>query len=415
MKPKITIFHCSFIYTGGGERIVFGQVEELLKRGFEVEVFAPVIDEKKCYPDIIKKYSIKTLLPQLPGWFPFRHAILMLLTSALMPVLALRFKKTDLFIGENQPGVWLAYLCSKVLGKPYLIYTCHPNKMIFPRNLSREQIWKNQPDFYFLSILFIPFKKVVAFLDRISFRGSGRRILTNGFFIGRETAKTYGVDWLGCPSGAPFVKTVKNNNSLKGKIRVGDLEIKKPYLLYVGRHEVWKRIDLAIKAFKKITAKHPDLRFVIRGQFTCHTDDLKKLVEKSGLKDRVLFSRGGTNQNELRRLYFNGLLYVFPSKKEDFGIVIIEAMGAGLPVVAWNRGGPRDIVIDGQTGYLAKPYSVDDFAEKILKLLESPSLRKKMSQAGARRIKKEFTWQKHGDILEKEIREILSEPQKITF
>ncbi|MFC1790759.1 hypothetical protein ACFLZP_04735, partial [Patescibacteria group bacterium] len=231
-KTKITIFHCSFIYTGGGERIVFGQVDELAKRGFEVEVFAPVIDRSKCYPDIIDKYPIKTLLPQLPAWFPLRHAILMLLTSVLMPFLALRFFKTDLFIGENQPGIWLAYVCSKVLGKPYLIYTCHPNKMIFPRNLSREQIWKNQPDFYFLSTLFIPFKKLVAFFDRVSFKGSKRRILTNGFFIGRETAKIYGVDWLGCPSGAPFIKTAKNGDPLEGNIQVGSLRIKKPYLLY---------------------------------------------------------------------------------------------------------------------------------------------------------------------------------------
>lgn len=408
---RITIFHCSFIYTGGGERIVLGQIDGLRKRGYEVECFTPVMDKQKCYPDIIDQYPISTLLPQLPSWFPFRHALLLLLTSLLALLLVLRFRDTDLFIGENQPGTWLAYVASRILAKPYLIYTCHPNKMIYPRELSREQIWKNQPDFYWLSIFFEPFKLILKFLDRISFTGSSRPVLVNGYSIGQEFAKIYKTAWLPCPSGAPFVKEesriLTNNDVFEGEIKVGKLVIKKPYLLYVGRHEVWKRIDLAIKAFVKVVRQYPDIRLVIRGPFSAHTETLKKIVQNLGLEDKVLFSSEEGSQEELKKLYFNAALYVFPSEKEDFGIVIIEAMGAGVPVVAWNSGGPKDIIVDGETGFLAKPFSLDDFAEKVLKILKDKKLRQKMSLASWQRVKNNFSWEKHLDILEKEIKKAL--------
>lgn len=406
-KPKITIFHCAFIYTGGGERIVLGQMKGLKKRGYEVSCFVPAMDKKRCYPDIIGQYPVSTLLPQLPDWFPFRHGILLLLTCCLAPLLAFRFHETDLFLGENQPGTWLAFIISKVLKKPYLIYTCHPNKMLYPRRLSREQIWKNQRDFYWLSLFFEPLKPVLKLLDKVSFMSSQLPVLTNGYFIGREFAKVYQTAWKGCPSGAPFVRKESNNDVFAGEVRVGKLRIKKPYLLYVGRHEVWKRIDLAIKALARIVKDYSDIRLVIRGPFSAHTEDLKELVKKLGLEDKVFFSPGGQNQKELKNLYFNASLLVFPSVKEDFGIVIIEAMGAGVPVVAWNSGGPKDIVIDGQTGFLAKPFSLDDFAAKIVKILKNKRLRAKMSQASWQRVKDHFSWQKHLDILEEEIKKAL--------
>lgn len=411
-SPKITIFHCAFVYTGGGERIVLEQTQGLLARGYKVSCFAPAVDKKRCYPDTINQYPVCSLLPQLPEWFPFRTGILLVLGSLLIPFVAFRFRKTDLFIGENQPGTWLAYVCSRILGKPYLIYTCHPNKMVYPRSLSRDQIWKNQKDFYWLSIFFEPFKPILKYFDRVSFRGSRYPVLVNGYFIGKEFARIYKTSWIGCPSGAPFIKEeskiLKNNNVFAGEVKVGELRIKKPYLLYVGRHEVWKRIDLAIKAMVRIVKEYPDVRLVIRGPFSTHTKTLKKMANKLGFEDKVLFSEEKGSQDELRKLYFNAAAFVFPSKREDFGIVLIEAMGAGVPVVAWNSGGPTDIVVNGETGFLAKPFSLDDFAQKIVKILKDKKLRQKMSLASWQRVKNNFSWDRHLDILEGEIKKALT-------
>src|SRR5713226_3992795 len=71
---RIAVFHCGFTYSGGGERVVIEEVLGLRRRGFAVECFAPTVDASRCYPDLIGEVRVRTFLPQLPRWFPFREA-----------------------------------------------------------------------------------------------------------------------------------------------------------------------------------------------------------------------------------------------------------------------------------------------------------------------------------------------------
>jgi glycosyltransferase involved in cell wall biosynthesis len=81
------------------------------------------------------------------------------------------------------------------------------------------------------------------------------------------------------------------------------------------------------------------------------------------------------------------------------GIVVQEAQAAGVPVVAWKRGGPTVTVIDGTTGYLIKPFDQKKMAEKIVYLLENPKVRNKMGQDAREHILENFSWKKHVSIL----------------
>jgi glycosyltransferase involved in cell wall biosynthesis len=408
---KVAIFHCGMIYSGGGERIVLGQMDELKKRGYEVECWVPVWDKDRCFPDLIDDYDIKTFLPQLPNWVPYRHAMLMVVTSLLAPVFAGRFRNTDVIIGENQPGIWMAYCVSKVLGKEFTGYTCHPNRMVYQRNLTRKDLWKTEKDFYALSLVMIPvFKPLLKWLDRRSFRAA-KNMLVNGWFVGEEVGTTYNIKWQGCPSGvevknfSPALDKVKRKSgpkSQRGKTDrwLASLGVKRPYLLFVGRHEVWKRIDLAIKALGKIREKIPEVELVIPGSETAHTRDLVKLTKELRLEGAVKWV-GNLDQINLRRMFGESEVFVFPSIKEDFGIVMIEAMAAGCPVVAWDQGGPTDIVEHGATGYLAPLGDVEAYANYVVKLLEDDGLRKEMGAAGRQLAKEKFSWERHGDKLEK--------------
>ena len=116
-KPKIAIFHCGFIYTGGGERIVLEEISGLRKRGYEVDCFVPTYDSTLSYPDIIDDFGIKTFLPQLPKSIPLRFATQMVISCVVAPFLAFRFKKYDIFLGANQPGAYMAWVISNLLGK----------------------------------------------------------------------------------------------------------------------------------------------------------------------------------------------------------------------------------------------------------------------------------------------------------
>lgn len=402
---KIVIFHCAFVYSGGGERIVLEQIRELKKRGYQVECYAPVIDRENCYPELIGGFDIKPFFIDLPRWFPFRIVILMLLSCFVAPFLAFKFKDTDVIIGENQPGVWLAFCVAKVLRKDYLVYLCHPNRMVYSRDLSKRELWQAVPDFFYLSYLIDIFKYLVKFLDNISING-GKTILTNGYFIQKEIKKIHKKKCVACPAGtnvypkSQAIKAFAIRES--GQFKINGYKLDKPYILFTGRHEVWKRIDWAIKMMKRVVGGFPDVRLVIPGVENHWTRRLKRLTQQLKLEDKVYFL-GTINQKQLWRLYLYATVFVFPSSLEDFGIVVLEAMSRAVPVVAWNIGGPVDTVVNKKTGYLVEPYNFKKFSRAIVRVLKNRKLQTKLGMAGRERVKNEFSWEKHLDVLEEAV------------
>ena len=109
------------------------------------------------------------------------------------------------------------------------------------------------------------------------------------------------------------------------------------FYLIVSRLVKYKKVDLAIKAFNEL-----GLKLVVVG------DGNQKEYLKSIAKDNIEF-KSNIADEELSRLYSTAKGYIFP-QLEDFGIVAVEALISGCPVIAYNRGGSRDIVIDGVTG-----------------------------------------------------------------
>ncbi|HEV2475447.1 MAG TPA: flippase-like domain-containing protein, partial [Candidatus Dormibacteraeota bacterium] len=135
---RIAVFHCGFTYSGGGERIVIEEVLGLRRRGYEVECYAPTVNASRCYPDLIGEVRVKTFLPQLPGWVPFREAIQMAATSLLMPLYAWRFRGVDAIVGCNQPSAWIAWWAARLMDVPYVVYLNQPNRLVYPRNIDRQ-------------------------------------------------------------------------------------------------------------------------------------------------------------------------------------------------------------------------------------------------------------------------------------
>ena len=135
---RVAVFHCGFTYSGGGERIVIEEVLGLRRRGFEVECYAPTVDASRCYPDLIDEVRVRTFLPQLPRWFPFREAVQMAAASLLMPLYAWRFRGVDVIVGCNQPSAWIAWWAARLIDVPYVLYLNQPNRLVYPRSIDRE-------------------------------------------------------------------------------------------------------------------------------------------------------------------------------------------------------------------------------------------------------------------------------------
>jgi glycosyltransferase involved in cell wall biosynthesis len=110
------------------------------------------------------------------------------------------------------------------------------------------------------------------------------------------------------------------------------------------------------------------------------------------LRDRVPQARGFVPPEELARLYERAAVVVCPSLREGFGVVCLEAMAHGRPVVASGVGGLLDLVVDGETGLLVPPGDVAALRGAIERLLGDPQLRRRLGEAGRRRASERFSW-----------------------
>ncbi|HSA14350.1 MAG TPA: PhoH family protein, partial [Spirochaetota bacterium] len=113
-----------------------------------------------------------------------------------------------------------------------------------------------------------------------------------------------------------------------------------------------------------LTRMGSSAKFIVTG------DGPQKEIMKKKMPDAVFTD--GLHNGDLSRIYASSDLFVFPSITETFGNVVLEALASGLPVVAAAQGGPKGIIQDGRTGYLAIPKNVEDFCFKILRILDDP-------------------------------------------
>jgi glycosyltransferase involved in cell wall biosynthesis len=329
-------------------------------------------------------------------------------TSLLAPVLAVNFRDVDVFVGANQPGAWIAYCMAKVLRKQYVVYMNQPNRLLYPREVDQEGGWVNEESYAFLARLIWVFRYLMKKIDRVSFKEAEVK-LVNGSYIGGVIEGVYRMETVECPAGAhaqPRERLLKEGEAFKGKVEIGKQVIKKPYVLLTNRHDPQKKFEYAIEAMKSVKKKFPKVQLVIPGPYTAHTPKLIRLIKELGLVKQVVFL-GQVSEAELQQLYRQAAVYVYSAPQEDFGMGPLEAGGWGVPTVAWDNAGPTVTIEDGVTGFLAKPFKVKDYAEKIMKLMGDKGLQFKMGRAAWRRVKKEFSWQRHIDILEKEIKKVL--------
>jgi len=407
-KLKIAIFHCGFIYSGGGERIVLEEARGLKARGYDVLVYAPTLDPKKCYPAMIEELDVKTFFPTFIDKLLIRNALRMVLASLFAPLMAIGFKDVDVFVGANQPGAWIAYMMAKVLKKPYVVYLNQPNRIVYPRLVDKKYGWYTTvKDYQFLYRFFRLIWPLIAWLDKASVVCS-KYLLVNGGYIGGIIKNIYAKETVDAPAGsyAYQLDKLSSDFAFRGTIKIGGKTIKKPYALITNRHDPQKRFDFVIKALKEVVKDYPAASLVIPGPFTAHSPFLVRLAKKLKIEDKVLFL-GQIPEEQLQNLYKNCAVYCYPSPEEDFGLGPLEAGGWGVPTVAWKHGGPTVTVEDGVTGFLAKPYDIGDYADKMSKLFKDRKLRQKMGLAAWRRTKEIFSWERHVDVLEKAVLEAM--------
>jgi len=162
-------------------------------------------------------------------------------------------------------------------------------------------------------------------------------------------------------------------------------------VLFVGRMVREKGAHILIEAIPRVLSGWPRVKFVfVGGGWTGH---LSERASGLGVRGHVHFA-GFVPEEDLRRLYGVADVAVFPSLYEPFGIVALEAMAAGVPVVTSDIGGFREVVRHGETGLHTWANNPDSLAWGILEVLRNPREALRRSRRAAREVKTKFAWEK---------------------
>jgi D-inositol-3-phosphate glycosyltransferase len=164
-------------------------------------------------------------------------------------------------------------------------------------------------------------------------------------------------------------------------------------ILFVGRIEPLKGVDILINAASLLESDVECTVLVVGGDEASQAEvaELRDLARDRGIEHRVAFV--GAVDHEKLPLYYNAAdVCVVPSHYESFGLVAVEAMASGVPVVASRVGGLTGTVKDGETGYLIPWLCPEPFAERIELLLENEPLRNNLGEA-AREAMSRYRWE----------------------
>lgn len=163
-------------------------------------------------------------------------------------------------------------------------------------------------------------------------------------------------------------------------------------LLFAGRIAKAKGVDLLINALPQVIKQKPDTHLVIIGEDFGYRKQCEALAKSLGMEKFITWT-GKTTREQLIGAYQNASAFVFPSRFEAFGIVLLEAGAAGCPIVATNGSAIPYIVRPEKTGLLFEPENVSDLANKTVSLLSNPNTAKEMAETARCRAHTEFAWE----------------------
>lgn len=164
----------------------------------------------------------------------------------------------------------------------------------------------------------------------------------------------------------------------------------------VCRLDVWKGVDVFLDAAARVAADRPSARFVVVGGPVIGLEDyaasLRARATALGLDARLTWTDwqfGPADMPAVHRAI--DVLVLASTEPEPFGLVVVEGMASGRPVIATAHGGPCEIVVDGVTGVLVPPKDAEALAEAMRSLVDAPSRARTMGEAGRRRAVAEYS------------------------
>jgi N-acetyllactosaminide 3-alpha-galactosyltransferase len=354
---------CPYFYPhiGGVESHVLSLSKALVGNGHEVVVYTAKYEKDMKENDVVEGVSVRRV-----------KTYVNLLTTPIFPSVKkiLLKEKADVVHAHTPPpfAEYYAARACKRSGIPFIItYHCDPE---IPNILSYPitNIYRRTFGHYAL----LHTKKIVVHTKTYS----------------ATSRALWKFEPVIIPSAIDIERFKPENDGkiVREKHGLGDKKV----VLYVGRFKYHKGLDHLIEAASKLDK---DISYVLVGEGD-FLGSMKKMIKKFGLEEQFVFP-GHVPRAILPNYYAAADVFVLPSvmRLEAFGLVIVEAMATGKPVVVSDIPGVREVISDKVHGFLAEPANADDLSKKLKTVLDDPKLRRKFGRAGRKKVEDAFNWE----------------------
>lgn len=328
---KVAIVHYWFVGMRGGEKVV----EALLRLFPDADIYCHVYDPAAISPLIGKRIRGATFINRLPFAKTRYQAYLPLMPLALEQ---LDLRGYDLVISsESGPA-------KGVIVDPDALHLCYCHSPM-------RYVWDMYHDYRatagWLARLLMPLAMHYLRIWDVTSAARVSHFICNSHYVAARVRQYY-------RRSASVIHPPVAVDEFEPAADIGD------YYLFVGQLVDYKRADLAVEAFN---ANKRPLKVVGDGP------QMRRLKASAGANVELL---GKVDAEQLKHLYAQCKALIFPGV-EDFGIVPLEAMASGRPVIALGRGGALETVVDGETGVIFDQQSVNSLNEAILRFEERES------------------------------------------
>jgi len=356
MKIGLISFH-SFLQPGGVKRHILGLHQEFKKRGIQSKIIAP-----RRFP--LENYGKEVIL--LGTSFPWG-------VTGTQGDFCINFNPFAIkkVLDEEKFDVLHFHNCGFPSTLQILEWSKALNILTFHANLEKSTFVKSFPGFLYI------FNKLVQWKIDGVIGVAPLNLKTFKYYKGPKTVIPNGIDLAEFDPEVPKIKKY-----LDGKINI----------LFLGRIEERKGLIYLLRALKILNKKHNNLRLIIVGEGPLK-GKCQKWVKKNKLEN-VVFEKE-VNQKEIPSYYKTADIYCSPAiYGESFGIVLIEAMAVGTPVVAFANKGYAGVLKNTKGGeFLARPKDYRTLAKKLEILINNPELGKEMGKWGIKEAQK-YSWPK---------------------
>ena len=399
---KVAIVHPD-LGLGGAERLITDIALALQALKHHVTIYTSYLDPHRCFPEVHPSKAtvpVEVVASAIPRSICGRfHAFLAAARCTYAAAYIALCDTADLVICDVVAMPMIALYLRR---KPGIFYCHFPDKELF-KTLNCDNG----------GILQRIYRKAFNTLDEIGLRCASK-VVCNSMYTRKTFVNTF--PHLDTPS--VVYPCVAHPTSMTLETDQQNL-IDTPFFLSINRFERKKNIDLALQAFAHFSQgnRHHSASLVIAGGYDdrlnenkAYYRDLQRLARDLGIQKSTHFMQ---NLSDVQKDWLLGkaIAVLYTPKNEHFGIVPLEAMVRGTPVLATNTGGPTEVIQDGETGFLRGAAPIK-FAEAMSLLVTDEERRIKMGLAAKQHALKSFSMISLMRNLQSQIDLVVSQPQQ---